>query len=113
MKTKLMILFIIVLAGCSTAPDKISAAYVSPSKYMALSCWQINNEIAATRNRTDKMYANLRADRDKDNVAMTVGLILFWPALLLVDGNSPDAQTYAQLKGESEALSSAYTYKNC
>jgi len=59
------------------------------------------------------MYVSLRRERNKDNAALGAGLLLFWPVLFFIDGDSPDAQTYARLKGEVEAFSSAYAQKNC
>jgi hypothetical protein len=35
---------------------------------------------------------------------MALGLILFWPSLFFLDGDGPEAQEYARLKGEYEAL---------
>ena len=106
-------LIVLILAGCSTPPNKISAEYVSPSKYAALSCQQIAAETSVVETRASTMYARLQKDRNKDNTAMAIGLVLFWPALFFVDGDSPDAQTYARLKGTVEALYEASVQKGC
>lgn len=42
-----------------------------------------------------------------------VGLILFWPALFFIDGDGPEANEYARLKGEHEALQKASIEKKC
>lgn len=44
---------------------------------------------------------------------MTVGLILFWPALFFIDGDTPQAQEYARLKAEFDALEQAAIQKEC
>lgn len=99
--------------GCSTAPDKISPQYVSPEKYAGLSCQQIQNNVNDVDRRVSAMHDKLRKERNKDNAATAIGLILFWPALFFIDGDSPDANTYARLKGEAEALTEAQYRKGC
>lgn len=44
---------------------------------------------------------------------MGVSLVLFWPALFFIDGDNPDAQEYARVKGEYLAVEQAYIKKNC
>ncbi len=112
-KRAIMVTAILAAAGCSTAPDKISAQYVSPEKYSNLSCQQIQNNLNDVEGRASAMYAKLRKERNKDNAVMAVGLVLFWPALFFVDGNSPDANTYARLKGDAEALTESQYRKGC
>jgi hypothetical protein len=48
-----------------------------------------------------------------DAVARGVGLVLFWPALLFMEGDGPEAQEYAHLKGEYEALQQTAIQKKC
>ena len=45
---------------------------------------------------------------------MGVGLILFWPALFFLEGgDGPEAQEYARLKGEREAIERSSIKKKC
>lgn len=44
---------------------------------------------------------------------MAVSLILFWPAVFFIDGDSPQAQEYAELKGRFNALEEAAIEKEC
>ena len=48
-----------------------------------------------------------------DAVATGVGVVLFWPALLLIKGDAASAQEVAQLKGEMEAVEQANIQKKC
>ena len=47
-----------------------------------------------------------------DAVAMTVGLVIFWPALFFLATGDRDEEL-ARLKGEFEALEQAAIEKNC
>lgn len=45
---------------------------------------------------------------------MGIGLAVFWPALLFLEGgDGPEATEYAQLKGEYEALRQNSVQKRC
>lgn len=45
---------------------------------------------------------------------MGIGLVLFWPSLLLLEGgDGPEAAEYAQLKGEFEALRTNTVQRKC
>jgi hypothetical protein len=68
----------------------------------------------APHNRTNKLYHNLKKEADADGAQMAVGLVLFWPALLFLEGgDGPEAAEYAQLKGEFEALRENSVQKKC
>lgn len=48
-----------------------------------------------------------------DTVAMGVGLIIFWPALLFTKGNDENTAELARLKGQMEAIEEASFSKRC
>lgn len=54
-------------------------------------------------------------DRDAagDAALVGVGMLLFWPAALFAIGDADEAEEYARLKGEYEALQEAGRAKNC
>ena len=88
-----------IIVGCASNPDKIDAAYVSPLKYKDYDCDQIAMEMDYIGQRTTKLYARLKKERSKDNAQMGVGLVLFWPALLFLEGgDGPEAAEFSQLK---------------
>lgn len=104
---------LILTIGCAKKPEKISAAYVSPLKYKDYDCDQIAMEMDYVSKRTTELYNQIEKTHNKDAVAMGVGLVLFWPALFLIEGNGPEATEYSQLKGEYEALRQAAIAKKC
>jgi hypothetical protein len=48
-----------------------------------------------------------------DKVAMGVGLIIFWPALLFTKGNDENTAELARLKGSMDAIEQASIQKHC
>jgi len=48
-----------------------------------------------------------------DKIVAGVGAVLFFPALLFIDGDGPEATEYAQLKGQHEAIQEEANRRNC
>jgi len=49
----------------------------------------------------------------KDAVATTVGVLIVWPALFLIQGDKQNAAQLAQLKGQMNAIEEMSIQKNC
>ncbi|HEY2358388.1 MAG TPA: hypothetical protein VGH86_13135, partial [Phenylobacterium sp.] len=73
-------------AACATAPDKVQANYVSPVEYANLDCDQIRAELFKVSDRVRVVTGQQSAKRTRDTVALTVGLVVFWPALFFMIG---------------------------
>lgn len=102
------------LTGCATDPASISAASVSPVQYSSYDCAQVTAELDRVTTRANALNTELKNKADNDTAQMTVGMILFWPALFFLEGgDGPDAAEYARLKGEKEALEKTAISKNC
>jgi hypothetical protein len=64
--------------------------------------------------RVPDLYRRAKKKADDDQAQTAIGLILFWPALFLLEGgDGPEAIEYSRLKGEREALERAHRRKNC
>lgn len=102
------------LLGCATQPDDIATAYVSPVQYQNFSCTQIASEIERVNRRAGELEGTLQDTADNDAGQMGIGLLLFWPALFLLEGgDGPQAEEYARLKGERDALEQSAVQKDC
>lgn len=101
------------LASCATSPKDIRAAYVSPLLYQDFTCDQLILEMDHVGRRVSELYISLDKRAKADQAQTGVGLILFWPALFLLDGDGPEAQEYARLKGEYEAIYTQVRRKDC
>jgi hypothetical protein len=102
------------LIACATPPQKIQASYVSDVTYRDYDCDQVADETVRVQRRVDNLHASLKKTASDDAAQMGVGLILFWPALFFLEGgDGPQAQEYARLKGEAEALERVSIQKRC
>src|SRR6476646_9219579 len=94
----------LILGGCASRSENISAAYVSPISYQSWSCTQITEEAARVSSRAAQMAGVQDSKATGDAVATSVGVVLFWPALFFIKGDSTTAAELARLKGEMEAI---------
>ena len=82
------LMLIVLTVSCSTNPNKIDAAYVSPLKYRDYDCTQIAMEMDYVGQRTTKLYQRLKSSNSADKWQAGIGLLLFWPSLLLIEGET-------------------------
>lgn len=102
------------IAGCASQPDDIQTAYVSETQYQDYDCEQLQIEAKNVTRRAADLRGRLQKDADNDAAQMGVGLVLFWPALFLLEGgDGVEAQQYARLKGERDAIERAAVPKKC
>jgi len=91
----------------------MTASYVSPLIYQSYDCQQLIMESDRVSRRVQSMHAKLDDKASSDTTTMTVGLVLFWPALFFLDGDEDGAIEYKRLMGESEAVQQAAVAKKC
>jgi hypothetical protein len=101
------------LCGCASNSSDISAAYVSPTGYMSYSCPQLHEEASRVSARAAAVMGAQDTKARNDAVATGVGLVLFWPALFFIKGDSTSAAEVSRLKGEMEAIEQTSVRKNC
>jgi hypothetical protein len=101
------------LAGCAQAPQNVEMAYTSPLLYEHYTC----GELALHATRISAVVAQLSGHQShratRDAVHMGVGLVVFWPSLFFIEGNSALTGELARLKGEAFAVQQAAINKNC
>ncbi len=93
------------LPGCDT--------YTPSALYQNLTCDQLATEARNVSNRAHSAAGLEHRHRVEDTVAVTAGLVIFWPALFFTHGADATAAELAQLKGEMEAIESASQARNC
>jgi len=105
---------VVILSACASSPDKMQSSYVSPMKYTDFTCKQIGMESENTSRRIQVLYNTLKKESDTDNWQVGLGLLVFWPALIFVEGgDGAEAAEYSRLKGQFEALQTAAVTKSC
>lgn len=100
------------VSGCASTSDKISATYVSPLTYANYDCDQIRMELTRVSSKVQEVAGAQNKQAKNDQVAMGVGLVLFWPALFFLAG-SDKKDELANLKGQYDGLSAAAIEKKC
>jgi hypothetical protein len=104
---------IMALSGCATSSDEIRASYVSPLQYQDYNCQQIGQEAERVSSRAAEVAGVQDQKRSDDQIAMGVGVVLFWPALFMVKGDGQTASELARLKGEFDTLEKVAIEKKC
>jgi hypothetical protein len=101
------------LSGCATRSGDVLPLPADPADFAVWSCSRIDDEIDSVQQRaTDVAYAV--DERAGNNIlAMSVGAVLFWPAILAMRPAGPEAAELARLKGRDEALRAASRAKAC
>lgn len=114
MKTVAPIVLIgFVLTSCAKSSKQITPAYVSPEQYRTWNCDQLTAELIRLRTRVTELGGRLDEASDADKAHAGIGLVLFWPTLLLLGGTRQQEAEYARLAGEHEAVQQAMTAKGC
>ena len=114
-KNKLTAVFLLctfALSACASRSGNISATYVSPLQYQHYSCAQVGQEMGRVSRKVMEISGKQDSAATKDAVAMTVGLVVFWPALFFLIGGDKKEEL-SRLKGEYEALESVAIEKEC
>ncbi|HEV7158911.1 MAG TPA: hypothetical protein VGN38_11195 [Caulobacteraceae bacterium] len=100
------------LMGCASSADRVSPSYVSPLEYSNLDCDQIRAELIRVSAHVREVSGVQQRAHTRDEVAMGVGLVIFWPALFfLMEGDRKEE--LGRLKGQYDALDDAAIQKRC
>lgn len=115
MKTRILLAtcLSLILVSCASKSKDISASYVSPTLYQSLSCSQLASEAQAISSRAAVAAGVQDKAASNDAVRTTVGVVLFWPAILFNKGDNAHAAELGRLKGEMRAIEDASRRKNC
>jgi hypothetical protein len=114
MRVALGVLFsALLLAGCAKDADQVGATYVSPILYENYTCPQLAEEAQRVSARAAQASGVQDQKATNDKVAMGVGLVIFWPALLFTKGNDETTAELARLKGQMDAIEQASIRKRC
>lgn len=103
----------VTISACAKSADQIEAAYVSPLQYESYNCRQLGEEISRVSARASELTGSQNQKATNDAVAMTVGMVVFWPALFFIKGNDQQAGELARIRGEMEAIEKVSIKKNC
>jgi hypothetical protein len=89
----------LLLSACAKEANQVGATYVSPVLYESYTCPQLAEEAQRVSSRAAQSSGVQDQKATNDKVAMGVGLVIFWPALLFTKGNDENTAELARLKG--------------
>jgi hypothetical protein len=112
-KEVVVVIASLALAGCAKDANQVGATYVSPIAYETYTCPQLAEEAQRVSARAAEAAGVQDQKATNDKVAMGVGLIVFWPALLFTKGNDENTAELARLKGQMDAIEQASIRKRC
>jgi hypothetical protein len=99
--------------GCATRSVDVVATPANPADFNGWSCGRIHDEMDAVQQRAVDLSWTVDERAGQHVVALGIGLVVFWPALLAMRPDGADAQALAVLKGRFEALQSAADQAGC
>lgn len=103
----------VALAACAPRAETIRGTYTPVVLYENLTCQQLVTEARNVSNRAHDAAKLENRHRVEDEVAITAGIVIFWPALFFTHGTDATAAQVGQLRGEMEAIETASNAKNC
>jgi hypothetical protein len=103
-----------VLSACASSSANLATSYISPIQYQNYTCTQLTAELQRVNRRAGELQAAIDQKANNDALQMGVGLVLFWPALLFLEGgDGPESVEYSRLKGERDAIEQVVIQKSC
>ena len=103
----------LLVAGCAKDASQVGATYISPIVYEGYSCPQLAEEAQRISVRAAQSSGVQDQKSTNDKVAMGVGIVIFWPALLMTKGNDENTAELARLKGQMDAIEETSIKKRC
>jgi hypothetical protein len=104
---------VLMLAGCATRSGEVRPLAADPAQFGQWSCEAIADERDRVQQRAADVAYAVDARAGNNVIALSLGVTVFWPALLAMRADGPDAAELAQLKGRDEALRDASERRAC
>ena len=101
-KTKLAAIAIsaMLVAGCNSTSNEAVAEHKPSTKYSKYSCSSLNKEIKNLKKESTVLAKEVDRIHDSQFVTEIVFGFLFWPYLLIKDGNKKQMTAYESVLGD-------------
>lgn len=103
----------LLLQACSSRSVDVRPAPANPSDFALWSCERIDAELDAVQKRAADVAYTVDERAGNNILALSIGVTLFWPALLAMRPDGPEAAELARLRGRDEALRVAAQRQAC
>jgi hypothetical protein len=109
----LTMVLVLVLGGCATRAVDVQPQPANPAEFTAWSCEHIDDELDAVQQRAADVAWTVDERAGNNILALGVGVTVFWPALVAMRPDGPEAVELARLKGRYDALRSVSAARHC
>jgi hypothetical protein len=99
--------------GCATRSGNVLPQKTDPAEFAHWSCERIDEESDSVQLRAADVAYAVDARVGNNMIALGLGVMVFWPALLAMRPDGLEAQELAALKGRFEALRVAAQQRGC
>lgn len=106
-------LLIVLQAGCATRSSGIVPQPTDPAAYADWTCERLFDETDAVQQRAADVAYAVDSRAGNNMIALGLGVMVFWPALLAMRPDGEEAKQLAELKGRFEALRTVAERRNC
>jgi hypothetical protein len=101
------------LGGCASRAVDVRPLPANPAEFATWDCARIDDEADAVQQRAAEVAYTVDERAGNNIVALGVGAMIFWPAILAMRPDGLEAEELARLKGRFEALRAAGQAKAC
>jgi hypothetical protein len=98
---------LLLLSACVTHPSNITTSFVGHAQYRGMACAEIERELVRVSTQEADKSRIQGANFAADTAMLTVGLLVFWPALLAMPLTTDHRHEISRMRGEKEALERA------
>lgn len=99
--------------GCATRSEEIAPAPTDPARYAGWDCERLYDESDRVQLKAADVAYAVDERVGSNVIALGVGVTVFWPALMAMRPDGPEADELAVLKGSFEALRVAAQRRDC
>lgn len=108
-----LVLSCLLLQGCITRSTDVKPAPIDPADFLGWSCVHIDDELDAVQYRAADLAYAVDARAGNNILALGLGVMVFWPALVAMRPDGLEAIDLARLKGRFDALVQASRIAGC
>ena len=99
--------------GCATRSSDVAPEPTDPARYAAWDCERLYDESDRVQLKAADVAYAVDERLGSNVIALSVGVMVFWPALMAMRPDGVEAQELATLKGSFEALQVAAQRRDC
>lgn len=99
--------------GCATRSADVRPLAVNPATYASWDCEHLFDAMAVVQRQASDVAYEVDSRVGNNLIALGLGATVFWPALLAMRPDGPEAAELAELKGRDEAMRGAANSRPC